>query len=339
MANNDEDDWRAQREAALAGTPFARPSEPVRDRTDDTLPIQRSEPIVPIRPTTTSAAPRPAPAKPSPVKAEARPATTRSLLWPTVAGIAALVIAAVIWVSGRDRTTNVQPVAPSVARVAPPQIAAPPVVTPPTLVVSDAPVATSPPDVEAAPVDPTIIAIPMPRLKSEAQLSPKVVASTTRTPVVRKPPPPRAKDIRRTTSQPAVSSLPIITVSTLSCSSVSSRAELAICASPALTARVREERELYETVAAQGDAKSAAKAQKSQIGLIKRRERCKNDVCIDRIYARQITTLQKMQKKAAQARVRAAEKLLPPCTKLQRPAPGVCRAGFSLRRLLGIQGR
>lgn len=87
----DSDDWRAERAAQLAGTPFARPS--ATSRLDDTLPIQtRSTPPLSKAAKTAPPVNRSAKVAPLPRTASASRSTRRTL---TIAGLVAVVAAAV----------------------------------------------------------------------------------------------------------------------------------------------------------------------------------------------------------------------------------------------------
>ena len=339
-----DDDWRAQREAALAGTPFARPRGATGGDIDATLPIPKPKPTISGQPVGTPKAAAALPPKPAPPRQGANAPRWLPLLLGAAIGVVLLAVA-LWWVNRSPAVDTAVPVTSPPAAVTAPPAAPPP---------SSSPTVTAEPPVVAPTVDtpppPALNAVPVPqstpvarvvdtsgkRLKRDDRPRP-AKATTARAPEQRKATTTK-KTADRDNVKPATAMplLPPIKLSGVRCAPNSSRAELAICASPALTAKAREEHRLYSEVIANGDARSAAKAQRGQASLIKRRDRCKNNACIDRAYTRQIATLQKMQQKATKARARAAEKLLPVCAKSQRPAAGICRSGFSVKRLLGL---
>ncbi|UAJ11324.1 hypothetical protein [Polymorphobacter megasporae] len=161
----EQDDWRAERAAQLAGTPFARPS--ATERVDDTLPIQ---PYRPAPATTSRAAPIAAP----------QPAKRSSALALIIAGVVAVVAAALAYFglhrdAGPQNAVAVAPAA-AVRPVAPP-VAVPtaPIAAPAAPVAASAPIApaaVSQPPAEAA----TTVAAPV---------SHKTVRHSSRTPVTK----------------------------------------------------------------------------------------------------------------------------------------------------------
>lgn len=336
-----DEDWRAQREAALAGTPFARPRGAPRSGIDDTLPILQPKPDQPAaKPAFT---PKTTAARPKPVQSGQLSQATRWL--PLLLGAAlggVLLAVALWWINHSSAEDTFVPVTSSSAVATAPPVAPAPANSPPVAALVVAPTVAAPPPLEPKMVPEgrstpgaTVIDTPGKRLNRDDRPRP-VKASTTRVPEREATPVKGAVNRDKVKPATPMASLPPIKISATRCTPTSSRAELAVCASPVLTSKAREEYRLYSNMIINGDARSTAKAQRGQASLIKRRDRCKNNACIDRAYTRQIATLQKMQQKAAKARARAAEKLLPVCAKSQRPAAGICRPGFSLKRLLGL---
>ena len=331
----DNENWRARRAAELIGTPFERPRESIRDRMDETLPIQRPEPAVFA---TGQAAGRAAP----PLESLAPLRRRASLAW-WVVGIGALVLLVAIVVASRNRKLPVRAAAVALAstHAVPPTIA-PPVATPPNATVPAAglPV-TAPPEGDQSTIVAGVPDRPNAASPRRATLPP---TSTNKTaihvggdvPATHSKPPAHQSDGRAKPNGQHPPVLPIITVSVPRCTGSSSRVETAICDSPTLTALDRQMRELSAGVIADGDQRLIAKAQKGEGSFIKKRERCKDDACISRVYAHRIEALQKLRKKAVVEQARAAEKALPICGKGEHPSPTTCRhRRFSLKRLLG----
>ncbi|QYE35369.1 hypothetical protein KZX46_05135 [Polymorphobacter sp. PAMC 29334] len=145
----EQDDWRAERAAQLAGTPFARPS--ATERVDDTLPIQ---PYRPAPATTSRAAPIAAP----------QPAKRSSALALIIAAVVAVVAAALAYFglhrdAGAQNTVAVVPAA--AVRLAAPPVAVPaaPIAAPAAPVIASAPIA--PAAVSQPPAEATTVAAPV----------------------------------------------------------------------------------------------------------------------------------------------------------------------------------
>ncbi len=341
-----DDDWRAQRAAQLAGTPFARPSSATRDRIDDTLPIGRTEPRVslqPIEPRESS----PTAGSSPPVSA---PTPRGTKWWLPVAVMAAVVVAAAVWLLGGQKRAQ-SPIevsaisAPTVASA--PVIVSPPAATPapPT-----APPTVAPPAAELAltstvatpgPVatDPTTV--PIEARHVGARVASIAATSPRQAPVVRQHTPHATV---RAASRPmpqrptAAPVLPVVTITVPACAPRRGRLEAAICASPTLTALDREMRQLSAGVVADGDQRLIAKMQKGEASFSKKRDRCKDEKCLGKAYSHRIGALQKLHKKAVVAEARAREMTLPICDKGVTPSSTTCRPAhrrFSFKRLFG----
>lgn len=249
----------------------------------------------------------------------ARPAK-RPTLW-IVAGLGAAVLSVLIWLGfGTKRIETPTPAAnvelAATARVIPAPAAAP--AAPPVV----------PPAAEAPPIIVPVAAPP-------ARPTRLTAATTARSPEKTRPARPKPaqkKQQKRPKTPPPIDAGPHLRCR----SSALSAVEAAICGNPALAAAARQEDRLYAAILAAGDRRYATRATKAQASFLRRRERCKDEACIARVYSKQSEKLTKWRAKIDVRRARAAEKALPICTKAQKPSPTTCRASraFSLRRLL-----
>ena len=325
-----ENDWRAERAAQLAGTPFARPSPPARDRIDDTLPIGRNEPKVSLQPPVARPAPRPAPSTASGGQSAARMAAGKTRWWLPIAAALAVIVAARVWLANGRETQR----SPVIASTAPAPVE--------TVVPPSAPSPTAPPPAAAigpaapAASDPTIVPIAAPHVKARAAA---IAAATPTTPptVHRKTSGVAARVAAHPkSSHPAAAPvLPVVTITVPACMPGTSRM---ICANPTLAALDREMRQLSAGVVADGDPRLIAKAERGDASFLKKRDHCRDETCLGKAYTHRIAALQKLHKKAVVAEERAREKTLPICDKGVTPSSTTCRPAhrrFSLKRLFG----
>lgn len=221
----DSDDWRAERAAQLAGTPFARPS--TAPRLDDTLPIQTRSASPLARPVKAAATSKPAKPAVSPSAISGPRSNRRTLTIAGLLAVAAAAVGVVEWRQGTGGDANSLPVSsirvPEQAHLAPVAVVPAPIITP-----EPSPVSPSP-AVGAAP-DPTAD-----RLSSQPPVvkphktgrSVKVVNVSPSTHVVRKGRPPQ--HARANPHSDTASSTPVPTVGMSTTSPADAAIKLPVC--------------------------------------------------------------------------------------------------------------
>ena len=318
-----EDDWRAKRAAELVGTPFERPIRPVRDQMDETLPMQRREPAV------FAAAGSTAPA-PTTVLPDSFSATSNVKKWSiAAAGVLAVLVAIIVSTLGRNRhdptgVTASQSVAPVIT---PRHTATASIATPVTISARVGATRVASPATDTVAV---LARRPTPDHGRPPASRPSLIVARAQAKPVTASPKPRKEGARRSST-----ALPMITISVPRCRPSSSRTDLAICASPTLTALDRQTRDLSALIVADGDQRLIDKVQRGDASFLKKRDHCKDEACLNKVYTRRIATLQKLRKKEVVAQTKAEERSLPVCAKGQQPAVEVCRRRPLLRRIFG----